>query len=626
MIQQQSRRAEASMGPMCTYIRDIPVQNNPLFAFSAPSETYMEALKSYLGIAPDKPKISFKDDIWDFGNYFTAPNKAHLRLKFYNIPTEVRDNAKFYSIFRMISGVQIETIEGELARLSSFFVRFTRIYPDKNAGLLSNGDIQAVIDEWKGSNSHYKTLYSVFHLYSFISINDNVPTCINFKKLNKAVMDAKAKERTSVNYRKTPNIPEEYVSIIERAALNVLRDETADFDMRVIGGYLLTDMWTGLRSSELSALKTDSLYTEKVNHGADEAYFIYYSCSKKSRTNNHEFYQSSFCPELAVEAIKTISELKKTNRYTKQNSYLFNLLDVHGHLLETPLSPSSISCYIDAFFTRYLSEACRKEWEGVSPHRARVWDSSRKTKSDAKIYVPTCTQYRVHLCSYFYSHGVDLPFIEINMGHMSCDMGAYYYRKEDETHKKELRTATTFLKNILANNYEPLGVNGSAIKKDIKSILSRTKYDVYKDIEEMASVIGQRYIIRAKLVGVCVKLAPTTCATDDVSDKMLCAYGYCKNILHFFYMLDMSYAGFQALIQSYEANVKGNHINAAQHELKRIQDQIRIRLDPEIKQLEEELERKGVGFILKEHPQLESIISNLDNIKEEIQIWKKRKN
>lgn len=152
------------MGPMCTYIRDIPVQSNPLFAFSAPSETYMEALKSYLGIAPDRPKISFKDDIWDFGNYFTAPNKAHLRLKFYNIPTEVRDNAKFYSIFRMISGVQIETIEGELARLSSFFVRFIRIYPDKDAGLLSNGDIQAVIDEWKGSNSHYKTLYSIFHL------------------------------------------------------------------------------------------------------------------------------------------------------------------------------------------------------------------------------------------------------------------------------------------------------------------------------------------------------------------------------------------------------------------------------------------------------------------------------
>ena len=46
----------------------------------------------------------------------------------------------------------------------------------------------------------------------------------------------------------------------------------------------------------------------------------------------------------------------------------------------------------------------------------------------------------------------------------------------------------------------PLGVNGSAIKKDIKTILSRTKYDIYKDIEEMAAVIGKRYIIRAKII------------------------------------------------------------------------------------------------------------------------------
>lgn len=624
MIHQQTKRSGTSIGPICTYIKDIPVQNNPLYAFNAPSETYMEALRSYLGIAPDKPKISFMDDIWDFSHYFTAPNKAHLRLKFYSIPAEVRDNAKFYSIFRMISGVQIETIEGGLARLSSFFLRFRRAFPYKDAGLLTNSDVQYVIDEWKDSNSHYKTLFSVYHLYSFIAVNDNVPTCINFKNLNKSVMDAKAKERTSVYYRKTPNIPEEYVNIIERAALDVLRDESADFDMRVIGGFLLINMWTGLRSSELPVLKTDSLYTEKVNHGANEAYFIYYSCSKKSRTNNHEFYQSSFCPELAVEAFKTIVELKKTNQYTARNDYLFNLLDIQGHLLEIPLSPSSISGYVDQFFTRYLPEACKKEWEGVAPHRARVWTG--RAKSTEQIYVPTCTQYRVHLCSYFYSHGVDLPFIEINMGHMSCDMGAYYYRKEDETHKKELKTATTFLKNILANNYEPLGVNGSTIKKDIKAILSRTKYDVYKDIEEMASVIGQRYIIRAKLVGVCVKLAPTTCATDDVSDKMLCAYGYCKNILHFFYMLDMSYAGFRALIQSYEANVKGNHVNAAQHELKRIHDQIQIRLEPEIRQLEDEMGKKGAEFIIKEHPQLKPIIDDLDEIKKEIQTWKKRKN
>lgn len=170
----------------------------------------------------------------------------------------------------------------------------------------------------------------------------------------------------------------------------------------------------------------------------------------------------------------------------------------------------------------------------------------------------------------------------------------------------------------------PLGVNGSDIKKDIKTILSRTKYDIYKDIEEMAAIIGKRYIIRAKLVGVCVKLAPTTCATDDVSDKMLCAYGYCKNILYFFYMLDLSYARFKSLTKSYKANMDGNHINAAQHELKRIKDQIKMRLEPELEQLENEMAVKGEAYILKEHPQLKEIIKNREAIYKEIKQWKNK--
>lgn len=140
----------------------------------------------------------------------------------------------------------------------------------------------------------------------------------------------------------------------------------------------------------------------------------------------------------------------------------------------------------------------------------------------------------------------------------------------------------------------------------------------------MAAIIGKRYIIRAKLVGVCVKLAPTTCATDDVSDKMLCAYGYCKNILHFFYMLDLSYASFKRLIQSYQVNLNGNHINAAQHELKRIKDHIKIRLEPEIEQLEKEIVSKGTRYILSEHPQLKNVVANLDDIKSEIIQWKTR--
>lgn len=614
-----------AIGPVASYIKNIPLEENPLYAFNAPSQQYIEALQSYLGIQPDKPKINFDDDVWDFGHYFTSASQARMRLKFHRIPLKIRNSAKFYCIYRMLNGAQIETIQGEATVLGSYFSYFSELFPDMNPYAVSVDMIKDVFNSWKSRTDFYKPLFSVYHLYSFISVNEKTVLNIDFKKLNKMLIEACEKSRKAVNYRKTPNIPEAYLRRIERVSLDVLRDSTAPFNMRVVAGYLLISMWTGLRSAELSMIKCDALYSEKVNHGNDDAFFVYYSCSKKSRTNNHEFYQSTFCPELAVESFNTIAELKKQNRLTAASPYLFNLLDYQGHLLNTPVNPSSMSTYVDVFFTRYLSEECHNDWEGVVTHKSKAYSGDRtRTCPVESISVPSPTQFRVHLCSYFYSHGVDLPFIEINMGHMSCEMAAYYYRKEDETHQKELKTAKTFLKNIIANNYEPLGVNGSAIKKDIKTILSRTKYDIYKDIEEMAAIIGKRYIIRAKLVGVCVKLAPTTCATDDVSDKMLCAYGYCKNILHFFYMLDLSYAGFKSLTKSYKANMDGNHINAAQHELKRIKDQIKMRLEPELEQLENEMAVKGEAYILKEHPQLKEIIKNREAIYKEIKQWKNK--
>lgn len=615
----------AAISPVASYIENIPLDNNPLYAFNAPSKQYIDALQSFLGNTPDRPKIDFNDDIWDFSCYFTSANPGRLKVKFGTIPNDIRESTKYYSIYRILNGVQIETIEGEISVLGTYFSRFVSMFPGMNPYAVSVDMISSVFESWKSRSNLSKPLYSVYHLYSFISINEQKVLNIDFKKLNKMLIEANVKARRATNYRKTHNVPEAYVRRIERVALDVLRNSDESFNMRVVAGYLLFSIWTGLRTSELSLIKSDALYREKVNHGSDNAYFVYYSCPKKSRTNNHEYYQSTFCPELAVEAFNTIVNLKQDNRLTAASPYLFNFLDYQGHLLNTPINSGSMRAYVDVFFTKFLTKECHQEWEGVVAHKTNAYTGDRTRRLPVElISVPSPTQFRVHLCSYFYSHGVDLPFIEINMGHMSSEMVAYYYRKEDETHQKELKTAKTFLKNIIANDYEPLGVNGAAIKKDIKTILSKTKYDVYKDIEEMVAIIGKRYIIKAKLVGVCVKLAPTTCATDDVSDKMLCAYGYCKNILHFFYMLDMSYAGFKSLVKSYTANIEGNHINAAQHELKRIKDQIKIRLEPEIEQLESELAAKGETYILTEHPQLREIITNREAIKKEIKQWKNR--
>lgn len=56
-----------------------------------------------------------------------------------------------------------------------------------------------------------------------------------------------------------------------------------------------------------------------------------------------------------------------------------------------------------------------------------------------------------------------------------------------------------------------------------------------------------------------------------------------------------------------------------------MQDHIKMRLDPEINQLENVLKNKGYDAVINEHPQLlVDIIHNLDKIKGGIVEWKNK--
>ena len=327
------------IGPLCDYISDLP-SLLPIRKQANLNEDYLNAMHSSLGVSIDKPKISFDDNIWDFNLYFVSHNKSRIRLRFEGFPEVIRNSIKLYAAHRLISGVQLETVEGELCRLITFFSIMKECYPNKDPYSFTNREINHVFDQWVGCKQRAKPLFSLYHLYTFIAVKEERKLRIDFKELNRQLKDARVKDRQAVGYRKTPNIPEEYARKIQRAALDVLRDNNAEYNMRMTAGYILLSMWTGLRTSELASIKRDALYSEKVNQGANEAYFIYYSCSKKSKTNNHEYYQTTFCPELAVEAFKTLVTLKKSNKFTNQCEYLFCFQTNSGSMLEAPICPS----------------------------------------------------------------------------------------------------------------------------------------------------------------------------------------------------------------------------------------------------------------------------------------------
>ena len=66
------------------YVRNIPWDQNPAFAFSDYAEAYLKAFESVVQRLPDeKERISFSADVWDFNPYFEDSKEALINLADY---------------------------------------------------------------------------------------------------------------------------------------------------------------------------------------------------------------------------------------------------------------------------------------------------------------------------------------------------------------------------------------------------------------------------------------------------------------------------------------------------------------------------------------------------------------
>lgn len=103
---------------------------------------------------------------------------------------------------------------------------------------------------------------------------------------------------------------------------------------------------------------------------------------------------------------------------------------------------------------------------------------------------------------------------------------------------------------------------------------------------------------------------------------MMCAYNLCPNLFHFYYMVDVSYMNFQTLQDTYHAMKDSGKTKAAQKELSKMRDLLNRKLIPEMDELDKEIEARGFNTILDRHPSLLDIMTNRENIRKEIEVWR----
>lgn len=239
---------------------------------------------------------------------------------------------------------------------------------------------------------------------------------------------------------------------------------------------------------------------------------------------------------------------------------------------------------------------------------------------------PIVYQFRVYFATELRRRGFNDMYIAKLLGHNDEKMFGYYARAA-ETIQEDFEYSKHLITEVRHDDLKIMGTKGNIYEKRIKKFLEKGAIRVEMSEEEILMQILNELPIRQKNGGFCIKpnsSRPCEMNNEEESDNLLCAYEICPNQCHVYYDCIYYNKIFCQEKDIIEANIKGNFINAAQKELFKLKRILEDRLIPEIKELENEIDKKGRDAVETRHPDLKEIIDNLENIKKEINQWMKK--
>ncbi|EJT5930518.1 tyrosine-type recombinase/integrase [Clostridium perfringens] len=609
------------------YVDDIPWDKNPAFAFSGDSNAYLDAFKNVVDKIPTKDlKISFNDDTWNFNSYFENINDPSLRLIFSDIPEEIKDYCKFFILHTIMNKTKIPTAYRRYANAKSVILSIINNTSHKSIFVITTDDIKNEVINRNNSHSYNHSLYeSVYQLYYFLINNYKFELPIELETIKKLGIKEKSLAKIEEENNKIPNIPSEYYNKILKTAINIMKDTSVKYNTRATACMLIILSQTGLRSSDLLALKTTQLFSKQLVKSNTVAHYIHYTAKKPSKNYNNMLEFDIFSNALCTEAFETLKQLRNNCIFSKDNDFLYILDKTRNSKNEFPVSRSRFIKEYKKFMTEFLPIDCLIEWEGIKPSLYPIKNNITKSTQKENIYVPESRQYRVHLCTELYEKGVPLVYIQKYMSHLSEYMMGYYVRPKD-TYQENIAYSEKVIREIVKDNVTPLGGSflGEDIKKNIQDFIKNNNFNVETDIDAIMKAIGDKVIIRGKTGGVCIKTSLMPCSKDARTNELLCSYNLCPNLFHFYYMIDISYLNFKTLQDTYNSSKSKGNTRASQKELNKLKDLLRRRLIPELDELEKEINIKGIDAIIEQHPSLVDIIENKEDIRKEIEVWMKK--
>lgn len=599
------------------YVRDIPWDQNPAFAFSDDAEAYLKAFESVVQRLPDeKERISFSSDVWDFNPYFEDSNTKHHRFCFDTAPFELRNYLKFFVLHKAMGKVKLSTTYVRMTNAVSIINHVMEDTTHNSLCLITTEDLCNEIRRRNTSPSTTHNNYEAVYQFFYFLINNyrlELPVDVEeLKRLGVAEKELSKKEDT-----KLADIPEEYFNAILEKAVSVMRDSTFAYNERATACAIVMLSQLGLRIGDLLGLTTDRLFCKTLPKSGWTVYYIHYKSHKPSKPHDELLEFDIFSNSLCTEAFQTLNSIRKCCEFSNE-PYLYVLDSVYHSRDVYPLPNHRFRQEFRRFLQKNLLKEASMDWHGIQKRIVTI--GSGRIKKRFRLSIPDTRQFRVHLCTVLYNKGIPLVYIQKYMGHLSEYMLGYYVRPKD-TYQENIAYSEKVIREIAGDDLTPIGLMGSDLRENIKLFISERKLNVKTDTSQIMEALGNKLVIRGKTGGVCIKTSLMPCARDSRTNEILCAYNLCPNLFHFYYMADISYLDFQTLQSTYNENHSAGHTKAAQKELQKIKDLLRRKLIPELDELDREISLNGRDHILIRNPSLSTIIDNEPSIREEIELW-----
>lgn len=605
---------------------------------SKQSNSFIHALKALNKLPFDKFDIYYSDDLWDFS---LASNlnitKRSLRFNFGLMGNSAfKDDVKNYVLLSILENKKkIQTIYCRFHTIKTFFLEVENKYHVYNIEDISIPIVKGYLTMIRDTSSvvQLRKIKSTLKTF-FMQYSANFKNVASKGLLNLFEQDDPKAFKAYQYAHRSQDIPKDYFNQLVSACIQIMNDETEALHDRGTACLYIILSQTGLRIGEILGLRVGCVHTTSIFNG-EEAHYLEYSTWKREEGNNTSTSALTYVNELTYEAYNILIQIYAERRQKFDLDYLY-MGGKNPSKKSFPFNSEMFKRTAFRFFIK-LDNMGLLETVNLAPDKyptLHVFNSGipnmvrngktepGKTLSEKvnTVTFPDSQQFRFHCCSVLADKGVPLEYIQRFMSHLTNEM-VHYHILPQSSPQEDMEFSLKTLREVASGKAKILGDN-KGLSDSIKKFIEENNFKVATDLDEICETLAKKIPIRQKTGGVCIKSSQLReCSMDAKTNEFYCAYGVCPNIVHFYYMADVTYRQCKELKETININKERGHMRQVEKETNMLYNIAKTRLLPELEDLKSVIERDGFESVYEMHPEVQPIVENMDTIEKEAITW-----